>query len=542
MLVVLIVVVALSVTVYTFTRHMLIDLAITRSQVAGTQQQLLADSIVEQLLASDRQTLQRFCSPFSPIDAGQASTFETTIKVGEQSAVASINLANDNLGYMAVLTTDPRSETRQLGLSNQSAKLNLCSLAGKRLSRQQAIAKLMKYKDLSPATAEGIANILGVFDSQADVASGSQARGNVAQLSPRPGITSLVQLLSVPGVTEERLFGEDRNANGILDGNENDGETTWPPDNRDGVLDAGWSADWTLIGAESNYQQSGERKIDLNQMDLPELFDRLSQFATPEQARFVVAWRISSPIYTDTSSLDENAIRAEAANELATSFDDRLAKQLGIAAAPTTGSETLTDASQTKIRAGLDLAVTPARKFRSLLDLASCQLQLVIEGKDTILVSPFASDPNGLASWLPLWEAKTSVAPGLENSSRINIIQASEATLTTVEGISDELAKAIVQQRALLRTSLDGGEASPNSVAWLLEAGLVSTSELRRMADEITVGGDVFQGYAVGQLENSHTAHIKFIELDGRSGATHVRRAIDLPPLSRVQRLPIANR
>ena len=37
----------------------------------------------------------------------------------------------------------------------------------------------------------------------------------------------------------ESLYGEDANLNGILDANENDGDTTAPSDNRDGILDCG---------------------------------------------------------------------------------------------------------------------------------------------------------------------------------------------------------------------------------------------------------------------------------------------------------------
>ncbi len=270
-------------------------------------------------------------------------------------------------------------------------------------------------------------------------------------------------------------------------------------DNANGILDAGWSADWTLIGAESNFTSEGEKKIDLNQPDLVALYDQLCQFATPEEARFVVAWRISSPVYTDSSSIDQAANREDAVNELATSFDERLAKQLGINPANPTDSgtdlSTGKEANARSTRAGLNLAVNPARKFRSLLDLISCQLQLIIEGKDTILVSPFASDPTSLARWLPVWENRTCCVAGNFDGSRINILQASLATLTTVDGISEELAKAIIRQRESV-SQAGGPELATmqiTSIAWLLEVGLLTTSQLRRMADEITVGGDVFQ-------------------------------------------------
>ena len=546
LLVVLVVVVALSVTVYTFSRRMLIDSAITRAHVDSSQQRLLCESVVEQLLASDRQSLQQLCLPTSHEDARSNASNSSELRVRNLPGIGSMQLLDYETGYMAILACDPRSDERQLGLRNESAKLNLSSLAGRRLSRKQVIDKLMKYKELSEPTAEGIANLLGIFDSQTNVQMGSVVADQSAPPVPATRLTSIAQLLDVPGVTEERLLGEDRNANGILDGNENDGDATWPPDNADGVLDAGWSAHWTLIGAESNFRNKHDRKIDLNQTDLVSLYDQVSQFATPDEARFVVAWRISSPVYTDSSAIDEVAQREQIANELATSFDERLANQLGTntpvtGQGETRGSVSPTETNQPKIRAGLNLGVSSARRFRSLLELASCQLQLIVDGKDTILVSPFANDPASLSRWLPLWEERTSVMAGAANTSRINVMQASPATLTTVEGITHELADAIVRQRtSLYRSESKGVSGSPvSSVGWLLEAGLVTSAELRAMADEITVGGDVYQGFAIGQLQKSRTACVKFIELDGRSGALKVRRALDMPVLSATKRLRI---
>ncbi len=154
---------------------------------------------------------------------------EESVKLRECAGLASIQLSSTEIGYLAVLASNPCSGSRHFGLLNQSSKLNLNALAGKRLSRKQAIAKLMKYKDMAEATAEGIANVLGIFDSQDDFVTNPASRKNTSQSTPTVNTTSLDQLLTVPGVTEERLFGEDRNTNGVLDGNEDDGDVTWPP-------------------------------------------------------------------------------------------------------------------------------------------------------------------------------------------------------------------------------------------------------------------------------------------------------------------------
>ena len=58
--------------------------------------------------------------------------------------------------------------------------------------------------------------------------------------------------MMVRGMTGPILFGEDWNRNGILDANENDGDTSFPPDNGDGQLDRGLYPFLTVWSSESN--------------------------------------------------------------------------------------------------------------------------------------------------------------------------------------------------------------------------------------------------------------------------------------------------
>ena len=71
-------------------------------------------------------------------------------------------------------------------------------------------------------------------------------------------------LLRFPDFTSELLFGEDINRNGRLDPNENDGDETQPPDNRDGRLDHGMSQYLTTTAYDPDLTQGGQRRVDLN--------------------------------------------------------------------------------------------------------------------------------------------------------------------------------------------------------------------------------------------------------------------------------------
>lgn len=56
---------------------------------------------------------------------------------------------------------------------------------------------------------------------------------------PLERIEELLFVRGIRGGNEHWFFGEDRNRNGVLDPNEDDGMESWPPDNGDGVLQPG---------------------------------------------------------------------------------------------------------------------------------------------------------------------------------------------------------------------------------------------------------------------------------------------------------------
>lgn len=75
---------------------------------------------------------------------------------------------------------------------------------------------------------------------------------------------TLEELLFVKGMTPALLFGEDFNLNGVLDPNENDGDTTWPPDNMDGKLDPGLWSLCTVWSTDKNVDANGAKRVNLN--------------------------------------------------------------------------------------------------------------------------------------------------------------------------------------------------------------------------------------------------------------------------------------
>lgn len=94
------------------------------------------------------------------------------------------------------------------------------------------------------------------------------------------------ELLKVKGVTEDLLYGEDTNLNGLLDYNEQDGELSPPRDNGDDYLDEGWFAYLTCYSYERNVDGAGNRRVNINEADERRLASELQ--ISDAHARWIV--------------------------------------------------------------------------------------------------------------------------------------------------------------------------------------------------------------------------------------------------------------
>jgi type II secretory pathway component PulK len=90
------------------------------------------------------------------------------------------------------------------------------------------------------------------------------------------------------GIWPEHLRGEDWNFDNRLDANENDGDRTWPFDDADEWLDAGWSAFLTTHSVRGGPAASGFQRLRLRDTTPEELTERLD--LSDELASQLLAW------------------------------------------------------------------------------------------------------------------------------------------------------------------------------------------------------------------------------------------------------------
>lgn len=170
------------------------------------------------------------------------------------------------------------------GIRDEASRINLNS------------ASMEMLLKIPLMTSELAASILDWRDENSEVSPGG-AENEYYLLLPTPyycknaPLEILEELLWVKGASEQLLYGEDANRNGVLDANENDGADSDPPDNADGHLDRGLLDYVTLYSREPNVSLSGGPRVNVNQAGGGALAELLRE-AVPEDRFFQVMDRV----------------------------------------------------------------------------------------------------------------------------------------------------------------------------------------------------------------------------------------------------------
>jgi type II secretory pathway component PulK len=157
-----------------------------------------------------------------------------------------------------------------LGLVDETSKMNLNT------------ATLEMLEALPRMTPELAAAIIDWRDENQDVTEGGAESETYAMRRPAyrakdNRFETVEELRLVRGAQLDVLYGEDANLNGVLDPNENDGDSTPPADNRDGRLDPGILDCLTVYSREGNTRADGSSKINVGTQNVPQQLRTLLQ-------------------------------------------------------------------------------------------------------------------------------------------------------------------------------------------------------------------------------------------------------------------------
>lgn len=191
--------------------------------------------------------------------------------------------------YYFLIRESVKDETPALGLVDPSSRLNLNSATQ---------AQIEALPDMTPDLAAGIVDFIDADDTPLPYG----AESSLYLGLPRPyrarnaPLESLSELLLVRGMTPALLFGEDRDLNGALGENENDGAASFPPDDADGILDPGLYP-FVTVESASPAHPAGDDWADLNSDTMEEIRSVLSARISREGM-----FRVSRCVYPNGAS------------------------------------------------------------------------------------------------------------------------------------------------------------------------------------------------------------------------------------------------
>ncbi|UCD50678.1 MAG: general secretion pathway protein GspK [Phycisphaerales bacterium] len=195
-------------------------------------------------------------------------------------------------GYFWVLHSNLEDDDDyDYGLTDEAGKINLNSASEEMLLK------------LPGMTAELAASIIDWRDEDSEVTTGG-AENEYYLLQSEPyncknaPLQTVVEILLIKGASEELLYGEDTNLNGVLDDHENDGDLSAPSDDRDGRLDTGFYDYVTVYSVEANTDSQGNARINVNDSSSrSDLQSALQEMVKEERALEIMGMMSTNPSY-----------------------------------------------------------------------------------------------------------------------------------------------------------------------------------------------------------------------------------------------------
>ncbi|MFH0980615.1 MAG: hypothetical protein V2A79_03635 [Planctomycetota bacterium] len=207
-----------------------------------------------------------------------------------------------------IVGDDPGSDFKvRYGITDESAKLNINTATADQLTR------LLTQVVPPEVRVEVLVDSLLDWRDQDEVTRPNGAESdhyrqlNVPYRCKSAPFETVEELLMVRGFTGQVLYGEDADRNGLLSPNEDDGETTFPPDNGDGVLNRGLYPYITVHSRDFNKAADNKPRVVLSGSS-PETQARLEEFFSAQEATYLLSrassQRGTSPVKSLTAFLD----------------------------------------------------------------------------------------------------------------------------------------------------------------------------------------------------------------------------------------------
>lgn len=154
-------------------------------------------------------------------------------------------------------------------------------------------------------------------------------------------------------------------------------------------------------------------------------------------------------------------------------------------------------------RGGIDLREGSKYELTSIYDLIGVEVATKVEGRDTVLQSPWTDDPKSMGEYLPILMDRLTTRREAEIQGRINVGQARHEVLLGIPSMTEEIADAIVKSSVI---GADGN-AIPEEIkarantGWLVMQGIVDLPTMSKLDKYLTSRGSVYRAQVVGYFQ-----------------------------------------
>jgi hypothetical protein len=454
---VLVTIVILSLSVYTFTALMQIEEKAARLATRRIQSKYLVDSGVDHT--------RLFLSLTAEQVREKGGVWQNPLQF--QGIPVAVQSDNPGLrGYFSIVASSMDElgvpEGYRFGLMDESNKINLNAMPyTDAWIPDSGRSMLLALPEMTEETADAILDWLDADDDPRDYGTeGAYYRSEEPPYDAKNGpLDSLDELLLIRGVTPQLLFGLDTNRNGILDDDEaasNDVSSI------ESDMQLGWANYLTLYSNESNLNGEGLPRVNINADDLEQLYDDLKSAYNDDWANFIIYYRTSDTMPTTTPPTEASAVIESAA------------------------------------KYPLDLgALTSKRKFINILELMGTFVKVDDpENLFAYVASPIQLLNMGIT--IPIAMENLTTYEGTAIPGRINIMQAPRRVLEGIPGMGAEIIDQIIQVREFELDDPDGIDKNRQYETWIMVEGIVDLNEMKTLIPFICTGGDVYQAEIVG--------------------------------------------
>jgi hypothetical protein len=413
------------------------------------------------------------------------------------------------------------------GAQDEASKINLNSLLA--LDKGQGVLGQQILMALPNMTEDVAAAILDWMDPDDTPRTGGAENETYSAQNPpyrckNGPLDSLEELLLVRGVTPQLLFGNDRNRNGVLDPDEQDGG---------GVLDMGWSAYLTVYSREANADSTGKARINLNGKDVNQLYTQLSAGLGQEMALFIMAYKLYGPANTSAT------ISIGSSKGGGTSFKMSIPKPAAVDVQAVTNKvqEDLANATQNPSKA------PQMKRIRSLWDMATGEVQVSVtdsnkKSRTVSYPSPLA-DPSRQRELLPILLDKCTTSARLDLRPRVNVMSAPLTVMNsfkTLAGLTDSDVQNIISKRPT--PDVAGSDPLYQTAAWLVTECNIPADTMKKLDPYVTGKTQVYRIQALGYSQRGGpTARVEAV-IDTNMGRPRIVYWRDLSELGKGFDLP----